>query len=224
MKSSKAQIQAKYHKIPVIRFEDQRLTSFSGLLIFQLLFRRMELKNRLKKCFSHLKISPIFGRHLVVMLIIVHLLLGFRRLRGLDYYRDDPLVLRLMGLRRLPDVSTVSRSLSQMEIEGVENVRQLCRSLVVEGLKREALPRLTFDFDGSVQSTKRHAEGTAVGFNKKKKGARSYYPLFCTVAQTSQFFDVYHRSGNVHDSNGAAQFMIDCFDSAKKELKNTKGN
>jgi hypothetical protein len=35
-----------------------------------------------------------------------------------------------------------------------------------------------------VQSTKRHAEGTAVGFNKEKKGARSYYPLFCTVAAT----------------------------------------
>jgi len=26
----------------------------------------------------HMKISPIFGRHLVVMLLIVHLLLGFR--------------------------------------------------------------------------------------------------------------------------------------------------
>ena len=222
VKSSKAQIQAKCHKIPAIRFEDQRLTSFSGLLIFQLLFRQINLKNRLKKCFSHLKISPVFGRHLVVMLIIVHLLIGFRRLRELDYYRDDPLVLRLMGLRRLPDVSTVSRSLCQMEIEGVENVRHLCRLLVVEGLKREALPRLTFDFDGSVQSTKRHAEATAVGFNKKKKGARSYYPLFCTVAQTSQFFDVYHRPGNVHDSNGAAQFMLDCFDNAKKELNNTQ--
>ena len=221
MKSSKAQIQAKYHKIPVIHFEDQRLTSFSGILIFQLLFRRINLKKRLKKCFSHLKISPIFGRHLVVMLIIVHLLLGFRRLRALDYYRDDPLVLRLMGLRRLPDVSTISRALSQMENEGIEKVRHLLRSLVLEGLKRESLARLTFDFDGSVQSTKRHAEGTAVGFNKKKKGARSYYPLFCTVAQTSQFFDVYHRPGNVHDSNGAAQFMLDCFYNAKKDLKNT---
>jgi hypothetical protein len=25
----------KYHKIPVIRFEDQKLTSFSGLVVFQ---------------------------------------------------------------------------------------------------------------------------------------------------------------------------------------------
>ena len=221
MKSSKAQIQAKFHKIPMIRFEDQQLTSFSGLLIFQLLFKRINLKQRLKKCFAHLKVSPIFGRHLIVLLIIVHLLIGFRRLREVDYYRDDPIVLRLMGLRKLPDVSTISRALSQLESEGVENVRQLSCSLVIEGLKRELLPRLTLDFDGSVQSTKGHAEGTAVGFNKKKKGARSYYPLFCTVAQTGQFFDLHHRPGNVHDSNGAAQFMMNCFTEAKSELKST---
>ncbi len=221
MKSSKAQIQAKYHKIPMIRFEDQQLTSFSGLLIFQQLFKRINLKQRLKKCFTHLKVSPIFGRHLVVMLLIVHLLLGFRRLREVDYYRDDPIVLRLMGLRKLPDVATISRALSQMESEGVENVRQLSRSVVIEGLQREQLPRLTLDFDGSVQSTKGHAEGTAVGYNKNKKGARSYYPLFCTVAQTGQFFDIYHRPGNVHDSNGAAQFMLNCFMDAKAGLKNT---
>jgi hypothetical protein len=219
VKSSKAQIEAKIHKIPVIRFEDQRLTSFSGLLIFQALFKRMNFKRRLKSCFSHLKVSPIFGRHLIVMLLVVHLILGFRRLRELDYYSDDPLVLRLMGLRKLPDVSTVSRALSNMGTEEVEKVRELARSLVIEGLSRERLPRLTLDFDGSVQSTKGHAEGTAVGFNKQKKGARSYYPLFCTVAQTGQFFDIHHRPGNVHDSNGAELFMVQCFTEIRKDLK-----
>jgi len=218
VKSSKAQITARFHKIPMIRFEDQQLKSFSGLLIFQLLFKRINLKKRLKKCFAHLKTSPIFGRHLIVMLIIIHLLIGFRRLREVDYYRDDPIVLRLMGLRKLPDVSTISRALSQMETDGVENVRQLSRAMVIEGLQRESLPRLTLDFDGSVQSTKGHAEGTAVGFNKAKKGARSYYPLFCTVAQTGQFFDVHHRPGNVHDSNGADQFMLSCLSEAKAQL------
>ena len=221
MKSSKAQIHAKFHKIPVIRFEDQKLTSFSGLLIFQTLFMKLGLKARLKKCFSHLRISPIFGRHLVVLLLVVHLLLGFRRLREIDFYCDDPLVLRLLGLRKLPDVSTISRTLSQMQWEEVNKVRDVSRSLVVEGLKREQLPRLTFDFDGSVLTSKAHAEGTAVGFNKRRKGERSYYPLSCTVAQTSQFFDVHHRPGNVHDSNGAPEFMMRCFDKARNELRNT---
>ena len=114
VKSSKAQIHAKFHKIPVIRFEDQKLTSFSGLLIFQVLFMRLNLKQRLKKCFSPIKAWPIFGHHLIVLLLIVHLLLGFRRLREVDYYRDDPLVFRLLGLKKLTDVSIISRALSRV--------------------------------------------------------------------------------------------------------------
>ena len=224
MKSSKAQILAKFHKIPVLRFEDQQLTSFGGLLIFQQLLNCLQLKQRLKACFAHLKLSPIFGRHLVVLLLIVHLLLGFRRLGEVDYYRDDPIVLRLMGLRRLPNVATISRALGQMDADGVEQVRQLSRGMVLEGLQREQLSRVTLDFDGSVQSTKGHAEGTAVGFNKNKKGARSSYPLFCTVAQTGQFFDLFHRPGNVHDSNGAAEFMLARFTEARSALKNTALN
>jgi len=222
VKSSKAQIHAKFHKIPTIQFEDQKLSSFSGLLIFQALFRSLNLKARLKKCFDHIKVSPIFGHHCIVLLLIVHLLIGFRRIREADYYRDDPIVLRLLGLRKLPDASTISRALSQIEVEGVANYRQLSRDLVIEGLIRETLPRLTLDFDGSVITTKGHAEGTAVGFNKAKKGARSYYPLFCTLAQTSQFFDLLHRPGNVHDSNGAEEFMLQCFENLRDRLQGTK--
>jgi hypothetical protein len=77
---------------------------------------------------------------------------------------------------------------------------------------------VTSDFDGSVQSTKRHAEGTAVGFNKEKKGARSYYPLFCTVAQTGQVLDVLHRAGNVHDSKGAVEYVTTCVKSIRERL------
>lgn len=79
--------------------------------------------------------------------------------------------------------------------------------------------RITLDFDGSVLSTNsRKTEGTAVGYNKKKKGARSYYPLFCTIAQTGQVFDVYHRPGNVHDSREAREFILECIALIKKEL------
>ena len=221
MKSSKAQIHAKFHKIPELRFEDQQLTSFSGIIIFQLLFKRLDLKAKMKKCFSHLDVSPIFGHHLVVLLIITHLILGFKRLREIKYYKDDPMVLRLMGLKKLPDVSTISRGLAQLDDKSVDNIQYLSRSFVVDGLQREQFPRLTLDFDGYVLSTKGHAEGSAIGFNKKKKGARSYYPLFCTISQTGQFFDMHHRPGNVHDSNGAPDFMIKCFDKIKSELPGT---
>jgi hypothetical protein len=215
--SSKAEIHANYHKIPRLQFSgEQKLTSYAGLVIFQALFAKLQFKSRLQSCFEHL--SGAYGHGAIVMLLVVHLLLGFRRLRGLDYYRDDPLVARVVGLRQLPDVATVSRTLSTTDAKGVENLRTASRELVLDRLRAEDFSRVTLDFDGSVQSTTGHAEGTAIGFNKKKKGARSYYPLFCTVAQTDQFFDLYHRPGNVHDSNGSLEFMDDCF----KEAYNAK--
>lgn len=210
MKSSKTQIFSHVHKIPKLRFEDQSLTSFAGLVIIQELFSKLDMKARLRACFSHLPVSPIFGHHMIVLILIVHLMLGYRRLRDMDYYRDDLMVLRLLGLRKLPDVSTVSRALARVDDKSILKIRQVCREMLIARLQALRLVRITLDFDGSVLSTGRVAEGAAVGFNKQKKGQRSYYHLFCTVAQTGQVFDVLPRSGNVHDSNGALEFMMEC--------------
>jgi hypothetical protein len=210
MKCSKSSIHRKTHRIPEIRFEDQRLTSFAGLVLVQALLSRLGLKEQLTGCFRHLKVSPIFGHGLTVLLLIVHLLLGYRRLQEMRYYQDDPMVRRLLGLQRLPDVATVSRTLAGMDAQSVDRLRRLNRQQVLRRLGSLNLARITLDFDGSVLSTGRFAEGTAVGFNRKKKGQRSYYPLFCTLAQTGQVFDVWHRPGNVHDSNGAQDFILAC--------------
>ncbi len=210
MKCSRAAVHRKSHRLPEIRFEDQRLTSFAGLIVFQSLFNRLGLKGQLTGCFRHLKVSPIFGHGLTVLLLIVHLLLGYRRLQDMRYYQDDPMVRRLLGLERLPDVATVSRTLAGMDKRSVDKLRRLNRQQVLRRLSGLSLARITLDFDGSVLSSGRFAEGTAVGFNRKKKGQRSYYPLFCTLAQTGQVLDVWHRPGNVHDSNGAKTFIVDC--------------
>ena len=210
MKLSKAQFHANVHTFPELRFEDQRLTSFSGSVVLQSLFQKLRLRDRLQECFAHREEALVVGFRSVVLILIVHLMLGYRRLRDIDRYRDDPVVLRTLGLKRMPHVSTISRSLSRVDRGSAENVRRFSRELVTARLEAEQLPRVTMDFDGSVISTGRFAEGTAVGYNKHKKGARSYYPLFCTIAQTAQVLDVFHRSGNVHDSHDSIAFMANC--------------
>ena len=210
MKLSKTQFHANVHSFPELRFEDQRLSSFSGSVVLQALFQKLRLRDRLQECFAHRSEALVVGFRSVVLILIVHLMLGYRRLRDIDRYRDDPVVLRTLGLKRMPHVSTISRSLSRVDRGSVENVRLFSRELVTARLQSEQLPRVTMDFDGSVISTGRFAEGTAVGYNKHKKGERSYYPLFCTIAQTAQVLDVFHRSGNVHDSHDSIMFMANC--------------
>lgn len=218
MKYSRSAVHRRLHKIPALRFETQALTSCGGLILFQALSGQLRLKERLHACFTHLPTHPIFGHHVVVLLLVVHLLLGYRELRDSRYYRDDPLVRRVLGLTRLPDVATISRALASADARSVAKLRALSRQLVLDRLQRLQPARLTVDFDGSVLSTQRAAEGSAVGFNKQKKGARSYYPLFCTIAQTGQVFDFAHRPGNVHDSREAQAFMTACVTALRAAL------
>ncbi|NIT60737.1 MAG: IS1380 family transposase [Aliifodinibius sp.] len=221
MKVSKKSIQSKTHAIPEIQFQDQKLTSYSGITFLQLLFKRLDLKDRINNCFNHMNGSSLsYGYGIITLTLVVHLFLGKRKLQDIRFYENDPMVLRLLGLASLPDCSTISRRLSKMNAQCVENVRHINREIVLDRMAEESFPRVTLDFDGSVQSTGRFAEGTAVGFNKQKKGQRSYYPLYCTIAQTGQAFDVWHRPGNVHDSNGAKEFILACIDRIKSRLPN----
>src|SRR5208283_1112859 len=144
------QITSRVHKIPELRFEDQGLTSFAGLVIIQSLFTKLKLKSRLRECFTHLPGNSAFGHHMIVLGLIVHLMLGYRRLRDMDYYRDDLMVLRLLGLKRMPDVSTISRALGHVDDKSIIKIRQACREMVLARLIALGVVRVTLDFDGSV--------------------------------------------------------------------------
>jgi hypothetical protein len=160
----------------------------------------------------------VYGRATIFLQLIVHLLLGSRQLSDSAHYRNDPLVQPVLGLKGLPDVATISRMMKGAYAKSVENLRQLMQEMIFQRLMIFNPARITLDFDGAVLSTGRFAEGTAVGFNKNKKGARSYYPLFCTIAQTTQVLDFLHRPGNVHDSNGAKAFILDCIHAVQAAL------
>lgn len=218
MKSTKSSVRCKSVVVPQVQFDEQRLTSFAGLIVFQRLFIDLDLKAKIAGCFSHQRDGGIFPHSALILLLVVHLLLGFRRLKHLAHYRKDPMVLRVLGLTTLPDPSTVSRRLSQIDNRSIDKLGRLNQSLVLERLKESRLSRVTLDFDGTVLSTTRHAQGVALGWNRKKRGQRSYYPLLCSVAQTSQVLHVLHRSGNVHDSNGAIEFVLECIAMVRKIL------
>ena len=139
------------------------------MVLIQQLFAHLRLKERLRRCFRHLTKTPIFGWPSIVLLLIVHALLGYRDLRHIRYYNDDPLVKRVLGLCRLPDVATISRALADADEQSVRGLRRLLGEMVLLRLTALCVGRVTLDFDGSVIGTSRYAEGTAVGFNRKKK-------------------------------------------------------
>src|SRR5437867_4827138 len=174
MKLARSDVRRQAYALPVLKFENHALTSFAGLVLFQQLFAALDLRPRLHRCFRRLAGGKAFGPATIFLQLIVHIVLGFRELREARAYRDDPMVQRLLGLRRLPDVATISRMLKDADAQSVDHLRRLLSEMIFQRLVALGLTRITLDFDGSVQSTRRRAEGTAVGYNKKRKGARSY--------------------------------------------------
>lgn len=220
MNLSRKDVQFKAYGMPNLRFEEQQLTSFSGLILFQALISRLDLRVRLRRCFRHLQASSAYTYATLVLGLIMHVLLGYRHLRDIRFYRDDPMVQRVLRLKRLPDVATVSRMLAKFDLPGVKRLRRMIRELILDRLAELGLSRVTLDLDGSVIHTNRLAEGTAVGFNPRYKGQRSYFPLLCTIAQTGQVLDVIHRPGNAHDTHGAQDFLRACILQIRSVLPN----
>jgi hypothetical protein len=221
MKFSRKHVNRKAHARVNLRFESQQLTAFGGLIILQEFFSTLRLVDRLRGVFHRRQSGKVYRPHKLFLQLVVHLLLGFRSLRQVACYEEDPLVKRMVGMDRIAAPSTISRMLRGCSDAEIVNLRRTSTLIVLERLQCLGLPRITLDFDGSVQSTTRTAQGTAVGFNRKKKGARSYYPLFCTIAQTGQVFDFHHRPGNVHDSRGAREFILKCVALARQHCPHT---
>ena len=92
MKSSRSSVHCKAHTIPNLKFEEQTLTSFAGLVMIQAFFTCIDLKAKLSQCFEHLKSGKIFGHTTIFLQLLIHILLGYRDLRDSRFYRDDPLV------------------------------------------------------------------------------------------------------------------------------------
>ncbi len=131
MKCSKTILYRKTYGIPEIRFEDQRLTSFAGLILFQSLFASTGLKQKFSNCLRHMKVNSIYDHGFTVMLSIFHLLLSYLRVHDLRYYRDNPVVPSLLGITRLPDVATFSSNLVRMDAVSVDRLRRFNRHQVL---------------------------------------------------------------------------------------------
>src|SRR2546428_12931851 len=137
MRVAKEDIYTRACSIPTVRFEDQELTSFGGIVVFQKLFAKLSLKERLRRCCAHLSEKNLYHPAVIVQWLIVHLLLGFRKLGDLEVYEDDPLIRRVLGLKVLPDVSTISRALIDFDDLAIEAHHQLNLGQVIDRLHRE---------------------------------------------------------------------------------------
>ena len=89
----------------------------------------------------------------MILVIVVLILVGGRRLDHLSYICDDPLVKRFCGLLRLPRERSVARWLKRFTHKSLRALIEINSQMVFEAIEKQSLARLTLDIDGSVITT-----------------------------------------------------------------------
>ena len=117
---------------------------------------------------------------------------------------DDAVFLQLTGLAALPSQSAFSRFLARLRAATAHALLETNRALVAKVRKGFAgHDTVTLDFDSHVQTCLGRPQRSAVGFNRRRRGAPSYKPLFAFVGETRDFVGGRFHPGNRADLAGA---------------------
>jgi hypothetical protein len=189
-----------------VEFRHQQLTSYSGLELLRRYLRQHELPSRLHAACAIA--GGDYGGGRLALLVLALLYVGARRLEHLGYLAGDPLIARFCRLARIPTARTVANWLRQFTQATLAPLVQLNHDLVIEAVRRLALPRLTIDVDGTVVRTGATVGWAFRGFNPHHRKDPSYYPLLAHVAQTGHILRVKNRPGKVHDSKQSVAFLL----------------
>ncbi len=165
-----------------VEFAPQQLTSYSGLELLRRYLRQQDLPRRLRAACA--ATGGDYGGGRLARLVLALLYVGARRLEHLRYVAGDPLITRFCGLARIPTARTVGNWLRQFTQATLGPLVQLNHDLVIDAVRRLALPRLTIDVDGTVVRTGTTVGWAFRGFNPHHRKDPSYYPLLAHVAQT----------------------------------------
>ncbi len=201
-----------------IEFASQDITAFGGLELIGRYFRLIKLHRRVQSVFARYGVGGDYRAIDMILVIVVLILVGGRRLDHLNYLCEDPLVKRFCGLLRLPRERSVARWLKRFTHKTLEALVELNSEIVCETILKERLGRLTLDIDGSVITTGASVAWAFRGFNPHHRKDPSYYPILAHLAQTGQILRVKNRPGNVHDSKGAVAFVRDLIEDVRRRL------
>ena len=133
----------------------------------------------------------------MVLALIYPLILALDRLETASFLRSNGTFQYLTGLPSFPDPQTLRRFLLNAPERLWQQLHALNDRLLQHFIhKPDHRSRLIFDLDSTVVTVFGHQEETAVGYNPRYRGKRSYNPLLCMETNSTYFWDAELRAGN----------------------------
>jgi len=201
-------------------FTTEKLTSYSGLTVINDYANHLGLFQRLDQFFSTAKHNATKVLNIQIFSAIIFAsLCGINRLSRIAQFTEDPLVRKLLGLRKGLDDSNIKTRLLKLGQSGANNLMEKSLRFTGNWVKKCGLSRITIDCDSTEQTVYGHQEGAAKGYNPKNKGKLSYHPLLCFISEMKIVLNSWFRTGSAYTSNGIVEFMKQTLAALPKTIK-----
>lgn len=201
------------------QFTEQNLTGNAGTVLIGRFAKKLNLPKILDK---HLSIergeSAEYQPAEVIMILAIAVIAGAKHISHLAIIRTDTVLRTLFRWVKFPVDTTVSRIMKLFTHKHCHELSEAETEVRQKVWKKKWFGRVTLDMDSSVDGVYGNQEGAEVGYNPKKKGQKSYHPIFCFLAETRECLHNWFRTGNAFSANGSVEFMKECFDRLPKRI------
>lgn len=148
----------------------------------------------------------------VIMMLMMGVLAGAKHMSHLMILKADVAIRKLFGWELFPDASTFGKLFKRFNMVHCHELSEAEAEARKRIWSKRWFSRITLDMDSTVIGVSGSQEGAEKGYNPEKKGQRSYHPLLCFVAETTECLHNWFRSGSAYTSNGAVEFLKECYE------------
>ena len=159
----------------------------------------------------------------MILALIYPIILGLDRIETASFLRTNGTFHYLTGLPSYPDPQSLRRFLLQAPTDFREQLHWFNNRFLQQFIHLpEHRSRVILDLDSTVVTVFGNQEGTAVGYNPRYRGKRSYDPLLCLEANSSFLCDAELRPGNAGTWDGSVELLASCFLSLPSDLREVR--
>jgi hypothetical protein len=196
------------------------LTHYGGIFYFQEFLRMLQFRRCLGRQMSDFRPHHDYSLSQIILALVYPVILGLDRLESASFLRPDATFQYLTGLPGDPDPQSLRRFLLQAPPEFRQQLHRFNDRLLQRFIHRpEHRSRLILDLDSTVVTVFGRQEGTAVGYNPRYRGKRSYDPLLCLEANSSFLWDTELRPGDAGTWAGSCELLASCFLSVPADIR-----
>lgn len=196
------------------------LTHFGGVVFFHEFVRVLQLRDFLARHLTYPRRNHRYSVSQMVLALVYPIVLGLDRLETASFLRSNGTFQYLVGLPNFPDPQTLRRFLLSAPESFWEQLHSVNDRLLQNFIHvPDHRSRLIFDLDSTVVTVFGKQEETAVGYNPRYRGKRSYDPLLCMESNSSYLWDTELRSGNAGTWGGSPELLDTCFANVPPDIR-----